>query len=620
MMLPERAGTPCPCIQEYAGPLKSGDGAVLYSGCHPEYPSFSELVAGEGQGRPPDRESGCNGVIFREGALVKRLVLTFGLVVSMVVLGRVWNALAADGGRGAGVPNVCPAGTVNGNVNGDSQLDISDPVYLLNFLFSGGPDPCAIAGGGIPTELESLRLVSSNGDPGVLYFGPTDLCSIGVDKSTPSLYLKDVGGVRLLSPSTDFDPILRFGPTDDCSIGIDKATPGLLLRDPAGVRIHIDKASPILRFGPTDDCSIGIDPVAPGLILKDPMGARLLSPNPAFDPILRFGPTDLCSVGIDSKHKGIILRDPGGVRAMSPDPNGPSTIIFGPTDDCTIGIDPKLPGLLIKDPTGPIIMPPNDETDPLLRFMGFGQNPDNICAIGIDRNFPGLLLRDPRGVRLLPPDLPGAPPPSTRLIFGPTDDCSIGIDPEISGLLLRDPRGIRILPAKVEIPMRLLFGPTDDCSIGVDPANPGLRFRDPNGFTFDSVVFAQAFVTTSSRKVKEEIKTIEKPLDILKKLRGVSFQWKEALGGKEDVGFIAEEVAEVLPQVVSPAAGGGSQGVNYGHVVAVAVEGIKHQEEKIEALEKENEALRAKLGGLEAKLAALARQVERLAPAEASEE
>src|SRR4030095_13634730 len=113
------------------------------------------------------------------------------LIVCLLVLGRVWNAVAASSGQGAGIA-VCPAGTVNGNVNGDTQLDISDAVYLLNFLFSGGPDPCAMAGGGIPNELESLRLVSSNGDPGVLYFGPTDLCSIRVDKSSPSLILRDV--------------------------------------------------------------------------------------------------------------------------------------------------------------------------------------------------------------------------------------------------------------------------------------------------------------------------------------------------------------------------------------------------------------------------------------------
>ena len=513
---------------------------------------------------------------------MKRLLLTFCLVVLLFVLGRVWNAVAASSGQGAGVAT-CPAGTVNGNVNGDTQLDISDAVYLLNFLFSGGQDPCAIAGGGIPTELEQLRLVSPSGDPGRLLFGPTDDCSISVDSSGPAgLLLRDPRGIRVLNPDPTGPLALRFGPTDDCSVGIDPVLSGLLLRDPGGIRIHIDKASPILRFGPTDDCSIGIDPASSGLFMKDVGGVRLLAANSATDPVLRFGPTDDCSIGIDAKHKGIILRDPAGVRAMSPDPDGPSTIIFGPTDDCTIGIDPKISGFIMKDVGGARVMSPSLDADPVLRF-----GPTDDCSIGIDSKHKGLILRDPSGIRILPPPpIPGAES-LTRILFGPTDDCSIGIDPAATGgLILRDPRGIRITSQT----------------------------------TVDGPVFAQAFIQTSSRKLKEDIRTIDRPLEILKKLRGVAFQWKEELGGKEDVGFIAEEVAEALPLGVAPAAADGSPGVNYAHVVAVAVEGIKDQDEKIHALEKENEALRAKLGGLEARLAALARQVERLAPGEARKE
>jgi hypothetical protein len=38
----------------------------------------------------------------------------------------------------------------NGDVNGDNSLDLSDAIYLLNFLFQGGPSPvdCPESGGG----------------------------------------------------------------------------------------------------------------------------------------------------------------------------------------------------------------------------------------------------------------------------------------------------------------------------------------------------------------------------------------------------------------------------------------------------------------------------------------
>jgi len=47
------------------------------------------------------------------------------------------HAVAAEG-QGAGTPSG------NGDVNGDGTIDISDGVYILNWLFLGGKDPVAI--------------------------------------------------------------------------------------------------------------------------------------------------------------------------------------------------------------------------------------------------------------------------------------------------------------------------------------------------------------------------------------------------------------------------------------------------------------------------------------------
>jgi formylglycine-generating enzyme required for sulfatase activity len=64
-----------------------------------------------------------------------------------------WHAAGGIGQGGGGGETIC----VTGDMNGDGQLNISDPVYLLNFLFLGGsePIPCQ-AQGTIPASQVSF--------------------------------------------------------------------------------------------------------------------------------------------------------------------------------------------------------------------------------------------------------------------------------------------------------------------------------------------------------------------------------------------------------------------------------------------------------------------------------
>ncbi|MFP6739239.1 MAG: hypothetical protein VCD34_10925 [Planctomycetota bacterium] len=74
-----------------------------------------------------------------------RRIIAFALVLnaSLLVLA-VHELVAIAGGE--------PEATFNGDINGDSRLNIADPVYLLNFLFTAGPEPVAIAAGPDHTE------------------------------------------------------------------------------------------------------------------------------------------------------------------------------------------------------------------------------------------------------------------------------------------------------------------------------------------------------------------------------------------------------------------------------------------------------------------------------------
>ena len=99
--------------------------------------------------------------------------------------------------------------------------------------------------------------------------------------------------------------------------------------------------------------------------------------------------------------------------------------------------------------------------------------------------------------------------------------------------------------------------------------------------TVNGTVSATNFNTTSDATLKTNVETLTGSLDAVNALRGVSFDWIE--NGGSEVGFIAQEVEEVLPEVVSTN-DQGIKSVKYGNMVAVLVEALKEQQAQIDEL------------------------------------
>lgn len=89
---------------------------------------------------------------------------------------------------------------------------------------------------------------------------------------------------------------------------------------------------------------------------------------------------------------------------------------------------------------------------------------------------------------------------------------------------------------------------------------------------------------TSSRKVKENITPIEDAEKILE-LQAVSFDFKDAKLGTDKRGFIAEDVAEVLPNLVTPETETAPASLDYIGMIPYLQAVIKDQQKRIEALE-----------------------------------
>jgi hypothetical protein len=89
-------------------------------------------------------------------------------------------------------------------------------------------------------------------------------------------------------------------------------------------------------------------------------------------------------------------------------------------------------------------------------------------------------------------------------------------------------------------------------------------------------------VETSARKYKECILPLSTQLENIKALSPVQFTWKD--GGREDYGFIAEDVEKVFPKLVSYEEDGEISGVQYSKITSVLVKALQEQQAQIEEL------------------------------------
>lgn len=118
-------------------------------------------------------------------------------------------------------------------------------------------------------------------------------------------------------------------------------------------------------------------------------------------------------------------------------------------------------------------------------------------------------------------------------------------------------------------------------SIGIGTAASGTtgEIRATNDIT--------AFYS-SDKRLKSNITNIESPLDKLSKINGVTFDWIETPGihshTGSDIGVIAQEIEEVLPDIVTTR-DNGYKAVKYDKLVALLIESNKELAKRIESLE-----------------------------------
>ena len=100
----------------------------------------------------------------------------------------------------------------------------------------------------------------------------------------------------------------------------------------------------------------------------------------------------------------------------------------------------------------------------------------------------------------------------------------------------------------------------------------------------DAGITTTGLTESSARELKTNITPMNNSLDKIMALQGVNFEWKDGRGGKQ-IGLIADDVADVVPEVVqfnetSPTS------LQYSKMVALLIEGMKEQQNEIAELKK----------------------------------
>jgi hypothetical protein len=91
--------------------------------------------------------------------------------------------------------------------------------------------------------------------------------------------------------------------------------------------------------------------------------------------------------------------------------------------------------------------------------------------------------------------------------------------------------------------------------------------------------------SASDRRLKENIVPLTNALELIRRLHGVTYKWvqeHDINDRKEHIGLIAQQVKEVLPEVVSQLDSGEFLGINYVEIVPLVIEAIREIDQLIE--------------------------------------
>ena len=244
----------------------------------------------------------------------------------------------------------------------------------------------------------------------------------------------------------------------------------------------------------------------------------------------------------------------------------------------------------------------------------------NVNVSGADNNYTALFNTGNVGINTTAPDkdleINNATGGTIRLTFndedgGATVFCDLSVNS--SGDFIVDDSNVGIgatsPAAKLEVEVAdndnvvgLLVDQDDvtnnNFAIEIQNAGTGDSIHDNSGAKLTAV---GVFTDASDISKKYDVNDISYDLDTISQLRPVNFKYKKT--DKEDIGFIAQEVKNVIPEVVYGE--DGDYSMSYGSLTSILTKGIQQQQEIITTLQNENATLKTQMADVLTRLARL---------------